>query len=98
MVVSEVCGWMVTVNRDPQMQCLASLMQHMQLNLKYIYPLRRFARTTIMLSSCLRDLFPMLPKVCTMQKYTKLCFFFILKANSNTRDPNAASSVGLVLD
>lgn len=49
MVISEVCGWMVTVNRDPQMQCL------------YV-------------------------------------FFFILKASSNKRDPNTASSVGLVLD
>ena len=98
MVVSEVCGWMVTVNRDPQMQCLASLMQHMQLNLKYIYPLCRSVRTTIKVSFCLGDLFPMLPEVCTMQKYTALRFFFILKASSNTRDPNAASSVGLVLD
>lgn len=68
MVVSEVCGWMVTVSRLPHMQWLVSLMWHVWLNLKYTYPSYRSARITIKLCFCLGHLSPTLPEVCTMQK------------------------------
>lgn len=83
MVVSEVCGWMVTINRHPHMQWLMSLMWHMWLNSKYTYPLYRSAKMTIKLCFCLEDLFLVLPEVCTTQKYF---FFFPLEINSNIRN------------
>lgn len=69
MVVSEVCGQMVTKNRHPHMQWLMSLMWHMWLNSKYTYPSYRSAKITIKLCFCLGDLFPVLPEVCTLRKY-----------------------------